>query len=405
MKLQDDPPLHLTYCLNIHPGETWEENFAAIREKALAVKRLVAPNKPFGLGLRLSAMAAQTLSQPKVMSDLRTFLDSGGLYVFTINGFPYGQFHQGTVKEGAYRPDWSDEARRDYTKTLADILARLLPEGVTGSISTLPLSHKKRFAVWGAVEVPEKTLLQMQANVADCGWHLAAIRRRTGKQIVLAFEPEPDCLIESTEEAEKYVAALVEAAARRVPSSWTCPPEVAADMMRRHLGVCVDVCHLAVAFENPQESIERLVKAGLNVAKVQFSSALRCAATPAALERLREFCDPVYLHQVKVRTADGKIVSYPDLPTAIDARAAEAAPGEEWRIHFHVPLYFSEYGELKSTSDLYTAELSKLLKSGATPHLEIETYTFDVLPEAARERDVVRSIAREYEWALDYLKR
>jgi sugar phosphate isomerase/epimerase len=403
MKLQDDPPLHLTYCLNIHPGESWEENFKAIREKTLAVKRAVAPDKAFGLGLRLSARAAQTLRQPKVIADLLAFLDANGLYVFTINGFPYGQFHEGKIKEAVYRPDWSDEARRDYTNTLADILAKLLPEGVSGSISTVPLAHKKTFAGSGFVDVREKNLLRMQANVGNCAWHLASIRRRIGKQIVLAFEPEPGCLIESTDEVEEYLPKFIQAASANVPDSWACSPGTGADMMRRHLGVCVDVCHLAVEFEDPEQSIQRLVKAGLTVAKVQLSSALRCAGTPEALKRLHDFSDPVYLHQVKVRTADAKVLSYADLPDALTSRGP--SDDEEWRIHFHVPLYVAEYEELQSTSGLYTAGLAKLLRSGVTSHLEIETYTFDVLPKEAREPDVVRSIVKEYQWVLRYLTR
>jgi len=404
MKLQDDPPLHLTYCLNIHPGETWEENFAAIREKTLAVKRLVAPDKAFGLGLRLSARAAQALSQPKVMADFRAFLDANGLYVFTINGFPYGQFHEGVVKERVYRPDWTDDARRDYTNTLADILAELLPEGVSGSISTLPLSYKKWFETSGILEVSAEVLFRMQANVADCAWHLAEIRRRTGRQIVLAFEPEPDCLIESTDEAEQYLRAFLKEASGSIVFARPCPLEVATDIIHRHVGVCVDICHLAVEFENPKTSLQRLARAGIAVGKVQLSSALRFVPTRTARRRLREFSESVYLHQVKVRKADRQVLSYRDLAEAPDVRGPEATPGEEWRIHFHVPLYVSEYGELKSTSNLYTPELAKLLTSGVTPHLEIETYTFDVLPAAAREPDVVQSIAREYEWVLDYLK-
>ncbi len=36
------------------------------------------------------------------------------------------------------------------------------------------------------------------------------------------------------------------------------------------------------------------------------------------------------------------------------------------------------------------------------PHLEIETYTWDVLP-AELKASAVESIAREYEWALGVL--
>jgi hypothetical protein len=395
MKLPGSPNVHLTYCLNIHPGETWEQNFAAIREKALAVKGLVAPDKPFGLGLRLGNAAARQLAQPKTLAEFRAFLGANGLYVFTVNGFPYGNFHGAKVKSDVYRPDWRDAARLDYTKTLADVLAALLPDGVPGSISTVPLTYKNWATDTSDIEA-------MVRNLAECAIHLDGIRKRTGKDIALALEPEPDCLIEDTDETGAFLLnPMLELGVPHVYKKLAVTDDAAQELLLRHIGVCVDVCHLAVEFESPEQSIAVLVKAGLNVAKVQLSSALACKATPAALQKLREFCDPVYLHQVKVLTSDDRILSYEDLAEALDDR--EPNPDEEWRVHFHVPLYFAEYGELRSTHELYTKPLARLLKGGVTPHLEIETYTFDVLPEAARESDVVRSIAREYEWVLAYL--
>ena len=378
MRLQNDPPLHLTYCLNIHPGETWAENFEAVRTHALAVKRLVSADRPFGLGLRLSNAASGQLAGERALSEFKAFLDANGLYVFTVNAFPYGAFHGTTVKQDVYRPDWRVRERVDYTNRVADILAALLPEGVTGSISTVPLCYRKRPDALDAIV----------RNLTDCALRLAEIRARTGKTIVLALEPEPDCTIENTDETVAFfTGALSEAGPR--------------DAVRRHVGVCVDVCHLAVEFENPAQSIDRLSEAGINIAKVQLSSALRCNGTPAAIERLHVFCEPVYLHQVKVRRADGSLLSYDDLEDAL--RRHEPAEGDEWRVHFHVPLYLAEYGELRSTNALYTPELARLLLSGVTGHLEIETYTFDVLPEAVREADVTRNIVREFEWVISYL--
>ena len=402
MRLPNAENVHLTYCLNIHRGETWEENFAAVRDKALAVKKLVCPGKPFGLGMRLSNAASLQLAEPKALADFRAFLDANGLYVFTINGFPYGGFHDGIVKDNVYRPDWSDPKRLAYTNRLADILAALLPEGASGSISTVPLSYKKWFEGLSLFQLSRKTAASLWDNVADCAWHLAEIRRRTGKHIALALEPEPDCLIETTEEAE-LLRAFLRSCAGVLQGKRPVSPEIALDIMLRHVGVCVDLCHLSVEFEDPAASIAQLAKAGVVIPKVQISAALALTPTRTARRKLAEFADPVYLHQVKVRKANGEIVSYADLDQAPEVRTADGPPGEEWRVHFHVPLYFSEYGELRSTRALYTPALAKLLTSGVTPHLEIETYTFDVLPPAARESDVVRSIAREFEWVLDWL--
>ena len=384
MKIQDHPPLHLTYCLNVHPGESWAENFAAIREKALKVRDRLAPEGPFGLGLRLSCEAAKTLSQTEKLAELRRFLDEQGLYVFTINGFPYGQFHGAAVKESVYRPDWRRRQRRDYTILLADILAELLPAGVAGSISTVPGSYKQWLR-------GDDDVAAMVANLTDVAAHLAERHERTGRLIRLALEPEPDCCIETTAEAIEFFAGPLAAGAQN------------REVIRRHLGVCFDTAHMAVEFEDLGESLRRLREAEVPVVKIQLSSALRVAGGARPGEALRGFCDEVYLHQVKVRGGDGRLRSYADLPQAI-----EAEPGsrhDEWRIHFHVPLFFDGTDPLGSTNCLLDSRFVEAVTQGASEHLEIETYTFDVLPPAIRARDVTESVAREYQWVLERLGR
>ncbi|MCK4601679.1 MAG: metabolite traffic protein EboE, partial [Phycisphaerae bacterium] len=199
MKVQADPPLHLTYCLNVHPGESWAASFAAIRDHAVGVRDRVAPGQPFGLGLRLSARAANELAKPPAMGKFRKFLARENLYVFTINGFPYGQFHDTAVKTSVYSPDWRTPERRDYTIALADILARLLPAGVTGSISTVPCSYKPWIAGGRDVQLMAKMLCDVVA-------HLAELHRATGKEIAVALEPEPDCYVENTDEVIAFFA-------------------------------------------------------------------------------------------------------------------------------------------------------------------------------------------------------
>ena len=395
--------LHLTYCLNVHPGESWEENLAAIRDKALKVRDLVAPKGPFGLGLRLSCEAAKTLSRPEKLSQFRRFLDEQGLYVFTINGFPYGRFHGAAVKEAVYRPDWRAPERRDYTILLADILAALVPAGMTGSISTVPGSYKQWLG--GGDDIAA-----MVANLIDVAAHLVEVQERTGRRICLALEPEPDCYIETTAEAiEFFTGPLAAGMGNR-------------EIIRRHLGVCFDTAHLAVAFEDLGQSLARLREAQVTVAKIQLSSALRVAPakkvsgtffgnvafspgkSPFLQKRfLTPFCDEVYLHQVKVRGADGSLRSYPDLPQAIQAQAG--GEEDEWRVHFHVPLFFDGSGPLRSTNSLLDSRFVEAVSQGASEHLEIETYTFDVLPPALRDGDVTESIAREYQWVMERLGR
>jgi hypothetical protein len=197
MRAKENPQIHLTYCLNVHPGESWQENLDAIKQNALAIRDKIAKGKAFGLGLRLSFEAASQLIKTEKLEEFNQFLREEDLYVFSINGFPYGPFHNTSVKEDVYRPDWQSPQRRDYTMMLADILARLLPEGVNGSISTLPLSYKK----WITSESQTQQMVRMLADVAV---HLNAIYKRDGKNICIGLEPEPDCSIENTDELLEF---------------------------------------------------------------------------------------------------------------------------------------------------------------------------------------------------------
>lgn len=372
-----DSPMHLAYCLNIHPGETWRDNLDTITTHALRVRDAVAPDEPFALGLRLSDLAARQLAEPATLDEFRNFMDRNGLYVFTINGFPYGPFHHAAVKAGVYQPDWRTPERRDYTIRLIDILAALLPEGISGSISTVPGSY-------GAWIRTDDDVRRMADMLGEAAAHAAAVLDRTGRDICIALEPEPDCFIETTAEAIEFLTETL--------------PSIAA-VPARHVGVCFDTAHLAVQFEDLADSLERAASAGVRLGKVQLSAALRLTPTAEALKRLGAFVEPVYLHQVKARHADGRIESFADLPEAIAAFEGADPTAVELRVHFHVPLFFTGSGPLGSTGSLLCRRFWRSLAE-ATNCLEIETYTFDVLPAELRACDVVESIRREYAWVL-----
>lgn len=398
MLIRPSPPLHLTYCLNVHPGETGEACFAAIREKATAVRDRVAPGRRFGLGLRLGAHAARQLARRHAFSALRDFLDAQNLYVFTINGFPHGSFHGRPVKEDVYRPDWQDPERLAYTRLLADLLAALLPAGVAGSISTVPLSFK----AWirGPAQVDA-----MIAHLVEVVAHLDDIQAATGKDLHVGLEPEPACVLETTEETVRFFRDRV----------WTLGTTLLVDKrgvsradaeasLRRRLGVCLDTCHVALQFEDPAEAWDRYLAEGIRLSKVQLSAALACGAGAKPLAALAPFEEPTYLHQAHARGGRGTLRRWTDLP---EARRDLAARGEadEVRVHFHVPLHWAGSNGLGTTRDTLTDAFFARLGTGGTEHLEIETYTFDVLPPELRGGDVVASIAREYQWALARLPR
>ena len=135
--------LHLAYCTNVHRGESWAETFRALETYALAVRAQVCPQKPFAIGLRLSERAAVDLSEGDALLQFQRWLEKNNCYVFTINGFPYGNFHDARVKEKVYQPDWTSPERVAYTNLLFDLLAQLLPAGIEGSVSTLPGTFKE----------------------------------------------------------------------------------------------------------------------------------------------------------------------------------------------------------------------------------------------------------------------
>ena len=277
MIVQHRPQLHLTYCLNVHPGVSWADNFEAIREKTVAVKARVAPASWFGLGLRLSAQAAAELSQPAVREEALDFFSTNQLYPFTVNAFPYGRFHGAGVKENVYAPDWRTDERRDYTMQVADILAGMLPEGIEGSISTVPGSFKP----WITTESDK---LAMARHFAGRVAYLAALQEDTGKLIHLGLEPEPDCFLETTAETISFFKeVLLTSGVNEVARMLGVSESRGEELLRRHLGVCFDTCHVALQFEDLFDSLRAYQDAGIRISKVQLSAALQAESTPEAL--------------------------------------------------------------------------------------------------------------------------
>jgi sugar phosphate isomerase/epimerase len=394
MQIPNHASAHLTYCLNVHPGEALGDVLAAIRGHAVPIRDLVAPGRRFGLGLRMAGAASLELEAADRMAELQALLADQNLYVFTINGFPFGAFHGARVKEQVYHPDWRTDERREYTCRLARQLAALLPEGLTGSISTVPGSYK----AWirSADDVAA-----MAGQLAATAAFLSRLHRETGREIHLGLEPEPDCFLETTAEATAFFREQLLPQGRvRVAGLLGCTPAAAEAVIRRHIGICFDTCHLALQFEDLAASLRQLVDAGIRISKMQISAAIQARWQPGVAGELRRFCDPVYLHQVKARV-DGQTVSRGDLADALASAAVQ--DGEEWRVHFHVPLYFVQDGLLASTADQLTPEFFQAARAQGVAHFEIETYTFDVLPEALRRRGVDRSIADEYGWVSSRL--
>ena len=380
---------HLTYCTNIHAGEPLDEVMASLARHLPDIKKRVAPEQPLGVGLRLGHAAASSLREPGRMAHLQSLLAEGGYYVFTINGFPYGAFHGRAVKEDAYKPDWSDPLRLAYTDGLADILSELLPAGQEGSVSTVPCTFKP----WA-----EGRLAAITDHLIRHVAHLVGIAGRTGQTIALALEPEPYCYLETIEETVAFFKDRLfgRKGVARLAALTGLSAAVAEAAMRRHIGVCYDVCHAAVEFEDPQASIAQLRANGILIAKLQLSSALRVAAFDEDSARhLAAFAEPVYLHQV-VQKSNGSLRRFVDLPQAL--AASGSAAGSEWRVHFHVPVFLGQMAHFGTTQAFLAAILALHRAEPISRHLEVETYTWDVLPPSYRGADLSSAIARELNW-------
>ena len=383
--------LHLAYCTNVHPGEDWAETEAELLRHLPPLKAALAPREPFGVGLRLSNLAARELEQGGRLDRFAAWLDVQGLYVFTLNGFPYGSFHRTAVKADVYAPDWTRPERLAYTARLARILARLLPDGVEGGISTVPVSYKR----WHASAADRDGALDAGVDrLLEAGRMLARLEAETGRVIHLDLEPEPDCLLETAAETVDLFKRLLHRAG---------PGEEA--LVLRHLRVCWDACHAAVEYERAADAVGRFDALGIAVGKLQISSALKAplgdpAARQALAERLRPFAEGTYLHQVIERRRDGSLHRHADLGDAL--RCINDPMAAEWRVHFHVPVFAAECGGLSTTQAELRETLDLLLHRPFCTHLEIETYTWEVLPPALR-LDLQRSLRREYDWVLGAL--
>lgn len=388
MRLETDSMRQLTYCTNIHAGDGWEEVLANLARVAPRVKARVAPHAPFGLGLRLSARECRELLEPGRLAAFHDFLVSEGMYVFTLNGFPYGTFHRQRVKDRVFAPDWTQRARCDYTLQLARVLASLLPAGFEGGISTVPLSFKPWFPSGG----PDPAA--MVSHLVTVAATLEAYAQE-GKRMHLDLEPEPGGWLETTQEAVGFFEEVLwREGARELAARTGRSREQATEVLRERLRLCLDTCHMAVEYEEPEQAFEACVRSGVRIGKLQLGAALRIQAGPGLAGALAPFADDTYLHQVVAREGRGQRF-YPDLPEALAAGAAG-----EWRIHFHVPLFAAGHGALDTTRDLTRRALSANERLGAADHLEIETYTWEVLPPELK-RDLAESIALEYGWVLE----
>ncbi|HEY9072954.1 MAG TPA: metabolite traffic protein EboE [Desulfobaccales bacterium] len=400
MQLGPDGFFHLTYCTKVHPGCGWPELSGNLRALVPRLKGRLAPERPFGLGLRLSNAESRELLAGDNLAKFQDFLAQNNLYVFTLNGFPYGTLTGQPVKAEIFAPDWRAAPRLDYTLRLVDILARLLPAGAEGGISTVPLSYR----AWIAADDSE-ALAAITDNLVRLTARLMEVEAETGLLIHLDLEPEPDGLLEHSREVVNFYREwLLPRGAPGLARAAGVSPNEARRRLLKHLRVCLDTCHLAVVWEEPAAALKALAQDGIQVGKVQITAGLEVAipenSRPRALlaQQLEPFTRSPYLHQVISREDRGRSQRFPDLWQAL--ALLDGCPPGRWRIHYHMPLFVERYGTLASTG-VVTREVLRLLREQKfCPHLEIETYTWEWLPPDLK-RELLDSLTAEYLWVLE----
>ncbi len=386
---------HLSYCTNIHPGEDWKGTFQNIKIYIPKIKQELSPNAAFGIGLRLSDLASRELLEGNALTIFKKWLEENSCYVFTLNGFPFGEFHNQSVKDKVHHPDWTTQERLEYTIRLFDILHDLLPHNMEGGISTSPLSYK----YWPAVREDKMGVFEKATlNIIKITEKLYKIFRESNQLLHLDIEPEPDGLLENTSEVIGwYQDWLIPMGIKYLKEHQDLSEEEAKVCLKSHIRLCYDVCHFAIVYEKPDEVFALLKSRDIKVGKIQISAALKAFLSENIEERelvreaLTSFVESTYLHQVVERDSLGQLSHYRDLPQALETIDKPAA--REWRTHFHVPVFLKSYGRLESTQEDIIQVLAYLKKEKVTNHLEVETYTWEVLPKEI-QLELTESIVR-----------
>jgi len=391
---------HLTYSTLVHATDDWDQLWASVQRYLPAVKARMAPHEQFGVCLRTSAPSAALLSaDPSKRATLKQFFADQDLYLYTANAFVYGVFKKQVIKEEVYEPDWRSPERREYTKQVADLLAYLAPEGINPSIQSAPLGFKPR--VTGADVVEAYT-----ANVIAVVAHLVELEKKTGKVVTLGLEPEPRCYLETTDETIAYFTTHLFSpqTAERLAKATGLHAADAAAAMRKHMGVVFDIGHQAVGYEDIPASLHKLVAAGVPIVKLQEAAAVYMpAVTQQTVDALQSFAKTIYLSQT-CQKKDGTTTWFLNLEDAFEAFQKDPGP-REWRTHFHVPVFLDDLGGAFGTTRFALEQALAVHKqTPLSTHLEIETYTWDVLPSHLKTGDIVDYVCRELDWVKGQLQ-
>ncbi len=370
----------ITYCMNVHPGEDGASVQRALASITLPIREAFNAKEDFPLGLRFGAALAAELRTPEKLKQFALYMKHNRLTTIGINGFPYGDFHGDKVKTAVYEPDWSDPRRVAYTRDLFYTLSQLpilrTIEDHPMSVTTVPLGYN-------TCKEPSEAMFK---NLCDMALFLRKLEGFTGRRLCLALEPEPDCLLESTQSTIDFFERL-----------WLHPEWNAA--YRPYIGICFDTCHFALGYEEPLNALRTLVSSRIPVARIQISAALEFTQY-ATEEDFIPFLDQRYLHQTRRRETDASLVCFEDL-------TAEILPeliGHRGRIHYHVPLTWQGNLRMTSTRNTLTSAFWRYVRAGGWP-VEVEAYAYSIYPDQLRTHTLSESLLADMSWVREQLRR
>ncbi|MEM7233094.1 MAG: metabolite traffic protein EboE [Planctomycetota bacterium] len=391
----------LGYSTNVHRGETLAQVYRFLKDYTIPIRERVFGGDSCGLELRLGIGSAKELGTAKARREFKSYLDDGGLELFSVNAFPLLDFHAKRVKEKVYKPSWAEADRGRWTSRIAKIVAELVPEGVEASISTLGGMYRREAHDHKSHQKFARVALNCLETFVELG--------QNGRPMVLAFEPEPETSFETSRDViEFFDTHLLPMALERWRHMGS--KSKIEDLLRQHFSVNVDTCHFSVLFEDQIDNLSALEKAGIRLGKLHVTNAVALEnpyRSPGGYEDLRRMHEPRYFHQFCGTDKNGEVawrgLDLDLLPKTLDRKKHPDVA--ELRSHFHVPVYLKRYNRLKTTLDDTERALRYVVRRKQTEHLVLETYTWPILTgdrsvagRAEARAKLIRGITKEFRW-------
>ncbi len=398
--------IHLTYCTNIHKEKNWKKIFKNLNTYPNLIRKKIKKNEKFSIGLCLSHL--NTLELKNILITFKQWLKNNHFYIQTINGFCYQTFHKKNIKHSIYYPNWNNIKRYNFTKLLIKTLNYLLTEKY-GTISTIPIFYKKTVKT---KKVKYYSLQKSIINLMKIIVYLHNFKKKTNLYICL--EPEPDCLLENTNDIIFfYTQHLWKHGTEYLHKNFKIKKKNALLLIKYYIQICYDVCHFALLEESPHKTFITLNKKSIKIGKIQASLCININEPRSFylkkkfLENIKEITKKTqFLHQTELKNLitkkKTKIKDLEDILKKnedITKKNKYDTKIQQYKIHYHVPLYKKTYQKFKITN-LPLLQTIKNIHLTTTKVVEIETYTWSCIKKS-QKLNISKSLINEYKIILN----